>query len=101
MIEIIEGVCRGEGFTIVCRKGIIIPIYKKGGSDKVTNYRGIALISTAYKIYDAILNERLKNDNEEETYRQKFKSDLERAEVPLTTYAYATHNRKRNSKTVR
>ena len=65
LIEIFKGVWKGEVFPSDWRKGIIIPIYKKGDTDKVINYRGITLLSTAYKIYAAVLNERLKNEMEE------------------------------------
>lgn len=41
-------------------KGIISPIYKKGGKSEVRNYRGITLMDTTYKIYAGILNEKLK-----------------------------------------
>ena len=45
LIETIKGVRRGKGFPSDFRKGIIIPICKKGDTDKVRNYRGIALLS--------------------------------------------------------
>lgn len=41
------------------REGIIVPIFKKGVKDKLNNYRGITLMSTTYKIYADILNERI------------------------------------------
>ena len=63
-------------------------LYTKKETDKVTNYKGIVLLSTVYKIYVAVQNEHLKNDIDEKIYCQKFKLDLERAEVPLTTYTY-------------
>ena len=44
---------------------IIVPVYKKGDTGKIIIYRGIALLSTAYKIYAAVPSERLKNDIEE------------------------------------
>ena len=40
-------------------KAIIVPIFKKGNSDLVDNYRGISLLSAVSKCYTAILNKRL------------------------------------------
>jgi hypothetical protein len=38
MVEVTNGVWRGEG--------LICPIYKKGGKNKVEIYRGITLLNT-------------------------------------------------------
>ena len=43
---------------------MVVPIYKKGDENVVSNYRGAGLLRTAYKIYIASLNERLKADLE-------------------------------------
>ena len=42
------------------KESLIIPIHKKGDRTKCSNYRGISLINTAYKILANILLERLK-----------------------------------------
>lgn len=62
--EIIMRVWKGEGFPEDWRDCVITPIYKKGDPNEVGNYRGISLLNTAYKIYAAIINERLKKDIE-------------------------------------
>ena len=36
-----------------------IPIYKKGSTDDFSNFRPISLISTTYKIFSSVLNQRL------------------------------------------
>jgi len=41
---------------------VITPIHKKGDTSDVKNYRGITLLCTAYKIYAAILAERLREE---------------------------------------
>jgi len=46
------------------RKGVITPIHKKGHTSDMRNYRGVTLLCTAYKIYAAILAERLREEKE-------------------------------------
>ena len=41
--------------------GVILPIYKKGDSRDCANYRGITLLSVVAKLYEDILNKRLKD----------------------------------------
>lgn len=46
------------------KKGIIIPILKKGDKHKVENYRGITLLDTPFKIYAMIIEEKLNEEVE-------------------------------------
>ena len=41
------------------KTGKIKPIYKKGKKEEVSNYRGITLTDTGYKIYAEVLRNRL------------------------------------------
>jgi hypothetical protein len=47
------------GFPQQWKESIIIPIYKKGNKTDCNTYRGISLLSTAYKILSNILLARL------------------------------------------
>jgi len=47
------------------RKGIIVPIYKKEDPETPSNYRGISLLCTAYKIYAEIIRGKLEREVEE------------------------------------
>lgn len=47
------------------KNGVIVPVYKKGNKKKVENYRGIALIDMACKIYAEVLRNRLDKEMEE------------------------------------
>ena len=42
------------------RRDLICPIYKKGDKTNCNNYRGISLMSHAYKVYERILEARLR-----------------------------------------
>lgn len=64
LADIIKEIGRGGVFPERWKKGVISPIYKKGGMDEAKNYRGVTLMDTGYKIYAGILNERLKREIE-------------------------------------
>lgn len=42
------------------QRGIILPIYKSGDRRECSNYRGITLLSTALKIYEKMIEKKLK-----------------------------------------
>lgn len=46
--------------------GIILPIFKKGDSRECSNYRGITLLSVVSKVYEHILEKRLRSVTEEQ-----------------------------------
>jgi hypothetical protein len=57
MVELMNGVWRGEGFPEDWREGVICPIFKKG--ERKT------LLNTGYKLYASVLSERMKREIEE------------------------------------
>ncbi|KAH0816507.1 hypothetical protein GEV33_006284 [Tenebrio molitor] len=68
LLEIMNGVWKGEGFPQEWKEGIICPIYKKGEKDTASNYRGITLLNTAYKVYAMIVKERLMKEMNERAF---------------------------------
>jgi len=61
--EICNGVWRGESWPDEWREGIVVPIVKKREGKKVGDYR-VTLTQTAYKVYAAVLAERLREEVE-------------------------------------
>jgi hypothetical protein len=51
MVELINGVCKIEGFPLDWREGVICPIFKKGEKNRTENYRGI--FSTYYDFFSS------------------------------------------------
>lgn len=46
----------------------MVPVVKKGMGDRIEEYRGIAFTQTGYKIYAAVLAERVKREIEEKEF---------------------------------
>jgi hypothetical protein len=65
MVELMNGVWRGEGFPVDWSEGVICPIFKKGEKNRAENYREITLLNTGYKLYASVLSERMKREIEE------------------------------------
>lgn len=65
LLEIMQLVWEGRGLPRAWRKGVIIPLHKKGSKDSASNYRGITLLNTSYKIYATILQGKLMKQIEE------------------------------------
>lgn len=62
LMDLLKQVWR-EGVTPKDWKtSVIVPIFKKGDQEKEENYRGISLLSTAYKVYAEILRNRLERE---------------------------------------
>jgi sorting nexin-29 len=51
--------------------GMVISIHKKGTKSKCKNYRGITLLSTAYKLFTNIIKNRLNEHVEEEMVEEQ------------------------------
>lgn len=66
LLKLLNKILRGGGLPRDWRRGIIDPIFKKGDRKAVKNYRGVMLLSTAYKIYTDTINERLKMQVEDQ-----------------------------------
>lgn len=58
-------VWRGEGWPEGWKEGVVVPVVKKGEGTTVKEYRGVTLTQTAYKVYTAIIAERLRKELEE------------------------------------
>jgi len=58
--ELILNTGRSEKMPNEWNKSIICPIYKKGEIFECSNYRGISLLNTVYKILPTAINNRLK-----------------------------------------
>ena len=56
--EVLGVVWGGEGFRKY--EGLITPLHKEGEIVNIENYKGIPLLSTAYKIHAMVLMEKLK-----------------------------------------
>ncbi|XP_025074790.1 uncharacterized protein LOC112552838 [Pogonomyrmex barbatus] len=63
-VMLLNKIWKGGGIPQEWNNGLISPIYKRGEKNEVTNYRGVTLMDTAYKIYAKVLNERLKKEME-------------------------------------
>jgi len=57
-------VWRGEGWPEMWKEGIIIPLVKKEEKEKVEDYRGVTLMTSAYKIYVTRLAGRIRDEVE-------------------------------------
>ena len=66
MYRLFRMIWKGKEVPEDWRKGLIIPVFKKGDKKKCNNYRGIILISHVAKIFERILEKKVKMKVEEE-----------------------------------
>lgn len=68
MTEWVRNICsrfwRGKGWPEDFKEGVIVPIVKKGKGDVTREYRGVSLMISLYRIYGAVLAERLREEVE-------------------------------------
>lgn len=58
--DLLGRVWRGKRFLNAWRRAIVSLLYKKGDVNIAASYRGISLLSMAYKIYAGIISDRLR-----------------------------------------
>ncbi|XP_023319410.1 uncharacterized protein LOC111694680 [Trichogramma pretiosum] len=62
---ILDRIWKGEEIPEDWKTAVIVPLYKKGEVNNTSNYRGISLLPTAYKIYTEIIRGRLVKELDE------------------------------------
>lgn len=62
--KVCNRVWKGEDWPEDWREGMVILIIKKGQGERIEEYREITLTQTAYKVYAAVLAERLRDEME-------------------------------------
>lgn len=62
--KIYNRVWKGESWSEQWKEGEIVPIIKKGEKQEMKDYRGITIMPSMYKIYTAILAERVRKEVE-------------------------------------
>uniref|UniRef100_A0A8D8LL21 Craniofacial development protein 2 n=3 Tax=Cacopsylla melanoneura TaxID=428564 RepID=A0A8D8LL21_9HEMI len=62
--DIVTAIWTQEKMPEKWHTGIICPVFKKGDKMECINYRGITLLSTAYKVLSSIINDKLKEITE-------------------------------------
>lgn len=70
---------------------IMVPIYKKGDPSNIENYRGISLLSTAYKIYAGILRDRLEKEAEVKNMLLKSQAGFRKGRCTTDNVFIITH----------
>ena len=75
--EFVIKVWRDELLPRAWMKGVICPLHKKGCKMICTNYRGISLLPTVYKVMSAVIHERLTPLAEQQigSYQAGFRKD--------------------------
>jgi len=58
-MKVLRQVWKEEQISDDWRKSIIVPIYKRGNPNVPSNYRGISLVCSAYKVYAELIRRRL------------------------------------------
>ncbi|XP_029676802.1 uncharacterized protein LOC115243745 [Formica exsecta] len=64
LVEILRQIWKEGYIPKDWKMSIIVPLYKRGDTNKAGNYRGISLLCSAYKIYAEILRNRLEDETE-------------------------------------
>lgn len=59
LIKVIRKIWKTGNIPEKWKQSIVVPLYKRGDTENVENYRGISLLCSAYKVYAEILRKRL------------------------------------------
>jgi hypothetical protein len=60
-LQLLNNIFLSQDIPSSFRRAIIIPLFKKGDVNEVTNYRGLSLLDTRYKIFTGIVLNRINN----------------------------------------
>ncbi|XP_029164823.1 uncharacterized protein LOC114936023 [Nylanderia fulva] len=63
--ELCNKIWKGEGWIREWSEGLVVPILKRGEGKEVSEYRGVTLTPSLYKVYATVLAERLRGEIEE------------------------------------
>jgi hypothetical protein len=96
--KLVKSIWKKEELPYQWKESVIVPIHKKGDKTDCSNYHGILLLSTSYKIISNILLTRLSSYIDEiiADYRYRFRSN--RSTINRISFLHSSYTGEREKK---
>jgi len=100
MMDLIKTIWQQRTIPNDWKRSIVVPLYKRGEKNMVSNYKGISLLCSVYNIYTEVLKNRLKKETEKKNLIPEIQAGFRKGRSTLyptlSCFCVESYNAKRN-----